>query len=313
MTNHVILGKGQIGSTVAAILAERGEQVRVLSRSGGESTALISHQRVDAGDRQALIDATAGADVIYNCANPAGYHQWARQWPPMAAALLAAAEQHGAGLVTTGNLYGYGPVDAPMTERTPLRSLGPGGQIRNDMWRDMRQRYEQGRVRVTEARASDYFGPGALSNAMLGDRVVPRVLAGKSVMLLGDPDALRSWTYIPDVARALVRLGGDDRSWGRPWHVPTAPAQSQRQMVEQLSRLNGGDTVPVRRMPWWPLINLVGAFKPAMRGFAETRHQFDGPFIMDSSDFTDTFGDKPTDTTEALAETMRWWRARTGR
>jgi hypothetical protein len=31
---------------------------------------------------------------------------------------------------------------------------------------------------------------------------------------------------------------------------------------------------------------------------------------MESQDFTGTFGDKPTDTDTALAETLDWWRSR---
>jgi nucleoside-diphosphate-sugar epimerase len=310
MTEHVIIGKGQVGSTVARLLADRGEHVRVLSRSGGESTPNITHVTVDVRDAAALTAASASADVIYNCANPAGYHQWASEWPPMFAAILTAAKTHGASLVNTGNLYVYGQVTAPMTERTPLHSQGHKGQIRIDMWNDAMALHEQGDIRFTEARGSDYFGPGALADAMLGERIVRPVVEGKGVAVFGDPDAPHSFTYIPDVARALVRLGGDDRSWGRAWHVPTAPARSQREMVELLALLLDRGPVPIRRVPWWVLIRLVGTFAPAMRGVAETRHQWDGPYVMDSSDFTATFGDEPTGTETALAETIEWWRQR---
>lgn len=310
MTDHVILGKGQIGSTVAGLLAERGERVRVLSRSGGPSQPGIEHVKVDARDAAALTAATKGADVIYNCANPAGYHQWADEWPPMFAAILAAAKAHGAGLVNTGNLYVYGPVTAPMTERTPLKSPGHKGQIRIKMWNDAMALHDSGDLRFTEARGSDYFGPGALADAMLGERIVRPVVEGKGVSVLGDPDAPHSFTYIPDVARALIRLGGDDRAWGRPWHVPTAPAASQREMIDAMARLLGRGPVRVGKMPWWFLIHVVGIAAPAMKGMAETRHQWDGPYVMESQDFTDTFGDKPTDTDTALAETLEWWRRR---
>jgi hypothetical protein len=51
---------------------------------------------------------TEGAAVLYNSANPA-YHRWPELWPPIAAALLEAAERAGAVLVTISNRYGYGP------------------------------------------------------------------------------------------------------------------------------------------------------------------------------------------------------------
>lgn len=312
MTDHVIIGKGQIGSTVAGILAERGERVRVLSRSGGPDARGVTHVKVDARDTEALTAAAAGADLIYNCANPSGYHRWAEEWPPMFAAILASARATGAGLVNTGNLYVYGPVDGPMSERTPLRSPGHRGQIRIDMWEKAMAMHRAGDLRFTEARGSDYFGPGALADSVLGERVVRPVVEGKGVAAVGDLDAPHSFTYIPDVAAALVRLGGDDRSWGRPWHVPTAPARSQREMIETMARLAGRDTVAIRRLPWWLLTGVVGAFKPAMRGLNETRHQWDGPYVMESSDFTDVFGDEPTGTDEALAQTVEWWRRRLG-
>ncbi|THV27221.1 NAD-dependent epimerase/dehydratase family protein [Glycomyces paridis] len=309
MTDHVILGKGQIGTTVAAILAERGARVRVLSRSGGKDAPGVEHVAVDARDAAALTAASAGADVIYNCANPAGYHQWAEEWPPMFAAILAAAKAHGASLVNTGNLYVYGPVAGPMTESTPLRSPGAKGRIRIRMWEDAMAAHEAGDLRFTEARGSDYFGPGALADAMLGERMVRPAMEGRTVDVFGDPDAPHTFTYIPDMARALVRLAGDDRAWGRPWHVPSAPPVSMREAVAALGRLAGAEP-KVRRLPWWVLIQVVGAFKPAMRGMAETRHQWDGPYVMDSSAFTEAFGDEATGLDEALEATIAWWRRR---
>ena len=310
MTEHVVLGKGQIGAAVASILASRGERVRVLSRTGGRSAPGIEHLKVDARDSRALAAASAGAEVIYNCLNPAGYHRWAQEWPPMFAAVLEAARAAGASLVNTGNLYVYGPVTEPMTERTPLRSPGRNGRIRIRMWHDAMALHERGDIRFTEARGSDYFGPGALADAMLGERVLRPVVQDRSVSLVGDPDAPHSFTYIPDVAAALVRLGGDERSWGRPWHIPTAPARSMREMIRSMAELLGRDPVRIRRLPWWVLIRAAGAFRPHLRGLQETRHQWDGPYTMVSTDFTEVFGDEPTDTESALEKTLEWWRRR---
>jgi nucleoside-diphosphate-sugar epimerase len=199
---------------------------------------------VDASDAAALAEATRGADVIYNCANPVDYHRWAELWPPMAHALLDAAEANGAVLVTVGNLYGYGPVDRPITVDTPSSANGPKGRVRVQMWDEALERHRQGRVRVVEARAADFYGPRITDGGHLGERVVPKLLAGKGVVLLGDLDAAHSFTFVPDVARALLRLGGDERAWGRAWPVPTAPAVSQRRMVELLCSAAGVDRCP---------------------------------------------------------------------
>ena len=112
MALHVIVGKGPVGTTTAAELVAKGHEVRVLSRSGGASTDAVEHRQVDATDADALADAARGAAALYNAVNPA-YHRWPTDWPPVAAALLTAAERTGAVLVTMSNLYGYGRPSGP--------------------------------------------------------------------------------------------------------------------------------------------------------------------------------------------------------
>ena len=310
MALHVILGKGAVGTATAETLAAAGHDVRVLSRSGGTSTDAIEHVALDATDAAALTSATQGAAALYNCANPA-YHRWATDWPPIADALLAAAEATGAGLVTMGNLYGYGPVSAPMTEDTPLAATGTKGKVRIEMWADALALHEAGRIRATEARASDFVGPGVTESSMFGERVMPRLLRGRSVTLIGALDEPHSWTSIPDVGRALAVLGADDRSWGRAWHVPTAPPVSQRELVGRLCDAAGIDTVGVHHLPW-PIIRAAGVAVPMLRELQETRHQFDGPFVIDSTRFTDTFGIRPTSLGDTAIDTVDWWRERLG-
>jgi nucleoside-diphosphate-sugar epimerase len=310
MALHVILGKGAVGTATAETLVAAGHDVRVLSRSGGTSTDTVEHVALDATDAAALTAATQGAAALYNCANPE-YHRWATDWPPIADALLVAAEATGAGLVTMGNLYGYGPVSAPMTEDTPLAATGTKGQVRIKMWTDALALHRAGRIRATEARASDFVGPGVTESSMFGERVMPRLLRGKSVSLIGALDQPHSWTSIPDVGRALAVLGTDDRSWGRAWHVPTAPPVSQRELVGRLCDAAGIDTVGVHHLPW-PIIRAAGVAVPMLRELQETRHQFDGPFVIDSTRFTDTFGIRPTSVGDTAIDTVDWWRERLG-
>src|SRR3954447_4406259 len=158
MALHVIVGKGPVGTTTAELLAAGGHEVRVLSRSGGRCTDAGEHRQVDAAGADAVAAATKGADVLYNAVNPA-YHRWATDWPPVAAALLSAAERTGAVLVTMGNLYGYGRPTGPMTPSSPLAATDTKGRVRAQMWTEMLAAHEAGRVRVTEARAADFVGP----------------------------------------------------------------------------------------------------------------------------------------------------------
>jgi nucleoside-diphosphate-sugar epimerase len=301
MSLHVIVGAGLIGSATARLLTDSGEQVRIVTRRGtGPEHPAVERVAADATDAARLRELTAGAAALYNCANPP-YHRWPTDWPPLHQAMLSAAEAAGAVLAITSNLYGYGPVDRPMTEDMPLAATSAKGRVRADMWRTALAAHEAGRVRVTEARGSDYLGPGAQS--MVSERVVPALLAGRTVQVPANLDAPHSFTYTTDVARTLVALAGDERAWGRPWHVPTNPPMTIREVAAAVCRLAGLPAPKLRRLPDW-LVWTAGAFSPEIREFREVSYQFRRPFVLDSSLATKTFGLEPTPMDEALRATI---------
>jgi nucleoside-diphosphate-sugar epimerase len=301
MSLHVIVGAGPVGSATAQRLAAAGHDVRIVSRRGlGPADPRIECVAADATGPGALAPLAVGAAALYNCANPP-YHRWPTDWPPIAAALLDAAERSGAVLVTTSNLYGYGPVDHAMRETDPLAATGTKGRVRVSMWQDALAAHDAGRVRATEARASDFFGPGLTDTSHLG-RAIPRLAAGKTVRVVGDPDVAHSWTYVPDVARTLVALATDERAWGRPWHVPSAPPCTQRELLHAFTDANGLVAPKVAAYPAW-VLRAAGLVWPLMREMHEVMYQFERPFVIDSSACTSTFGIEATPLDEALRAT----------
>jgi len=306
MGKHVIVGSGAVGSATAKTLAEGGDEVTVVTRSGsGPDHPGITLVAADATDPFALAAAAGDADALYNCANPP-YHRWPELWPPMATSILEVASRLGAVLVTMGNLYGYGPVDHPMTEDDALASTGTKGRVRTAMWEDALAAHRDGRVRVTEARASDFFGPGVVDTSFFG-RNVDRLLAGKKIRVLGDPDMPHSASYVPDVGRTLAVLGTDERAWGRAWHVPTGPALTQRLLATRFCEVAGAPVASVARIPAGALM-VAGVFSAQLRELKETRYQFDRPFVLDSSACTATFGIEATPLDEALAAVAEYAR-----
>ena len=309
MGRHVIIGAGAVGTATAEALIDQGHDVTVVTRTGsGPDRPGVTRVSADASDPFALARAVGAADAVYNCANPP-YHRWPELWPPMADSMLEVAAKSGAVLVIMGNLYGYGPPEHPMREDDPLAATGTKGRVRVAMWEQALEADRAGRVRVTEARASDFFGPGVVETSHFG-RNVDRLLAGRKVRVLGDPDAPHSWTYVPDVGRTLAVLGTDPRAWGRAWHVPTGPALSQRQLATRFCEVAGVRVAPVSGFPPGSLA-LAGLFSAQMRELKETLYQFDRPFLLDSSAVTDTFGITPTPLDEALTAVADDARGRT--
>ena len=306
MATHVIIGSGPVAHATATELIKHGHTVRSVTRTGnGEMPEGVERVTADASDRSMLIGVTRRAATIYNCVNPL-YHRWTQEWPPMARNLLDAAEQHGAVLATMSNLYGYGPSTKPFKETDPLRAPGTKGKVRATMWNEALAAHATGRVRVTEARASDFVGP-LVRNAHLGERVVPNILTGKAVAMLGRLDVAHAMTAIGDVGIAMAILGTDERALGRAWHVPTAPAQTTGQNIAALCRAAGVATVKARTMPS-SVLKLVGVFSPLMKEMVEVEYQFAKPFDLDSSAFTATFDVKPTPLDETFAATVAWYR-----
>ena len=303
---HVIVGAGPIGSATARLLSAAGEQVRIVTRSGGgPDLPGVERVKADAVDAGRLSELATGAAVVYNCANPP-YHRWATDWPPLAASLLAAAEASGAVLATVSNLYGYGPVSGPITEQTPLHPGGTKGRVRVAMWQDALAAHRAGRVRATEVRGSDYVGGGAQSH--LGDRVVPRILAGKGVQVLGSADQPHTWTFVDDVARLLVAVGSNEQAWGRAWHVPSNPPRTQRQAVDDLACVAGVTAVKTSVVPGL-VLRAMGLFNPQVRELPEVAYQLEHPFVMDSSAAQQTFGLEPTPWDDVLAATVAHYRS----
>ncbi|RCV51870.1 NAD-dependent epimerase/dehydratase family protein [Marinitenerispora sediminis] len=308
MSLHVVVGFGPAGAATARLLAEKGHSVRVITRSGRRPEPGIEHIALDAADSGRLISAAQGAAAIYSCAAPP-YHRWAAELPPLASSVCAAAEATGAVLVMLGNLYGYGPAQGPMTEDLPLAATDRKGRVRAAVWEQARELHEQGRIRAVEVRASDFFGPGVTDGGHLAGRVMPRLLRGRPVSTLGDPDAPHSWSYLPDVAAALVEVAGEERAWGRAWHVPTEPALSTREMVDRLAAQAGTGPVAARGLPS-AVLGVVAVFSPLIRELREIRYQFDRPFVVDSSAYEAEFAVRATPVDEQVEATVDWWRKR---
>ncbi|MFJ3204612.1 NAD-dependent epimerase/dehydratase family protein [Streptomyces sp. NPDC086989] len=274
------MGAGATGAATATLLADAGAQVRLVTRRGsGPAHERIERVAADAAAAAEFAGLTRGSRVLFNCAMPA-YDRWPSDFPPLAASLLAAAERAGADYVMLGNTYGYGPVDGPADEDLPLRPSSVKGRVRAQMWRDAEAAHRAGRVRVTEVRASDYLGRGAVSPFTL--MVGTQALAGTPISYPGDLDAPHSWTYIGDAARTLVAAAHGDQSWGRAWHVPSTSHAPVRELATQLARAAGSPEPRLGRMTVAELEE-IARHDPIMAEVPEMLYLYDRPSILDAA------------------------------
>ncbi|SDB80513.1 Nucleoside-diphosphate-sugar epimerase [Raineyella antarctica] len=304
MAFHLVVGAGPIGRHVAAELASEGEEVVLASRSGtGPALPGIRRLALDATDAAATAEAARGAAALYNCVNPPHYHRWPQEWPPIAAALLQAAERSGAVLATTSNLYPYGRPTAPMVEGQPDTPAEAKGEVRARMWADALTAHRAGRARVVEVRSSDYVGDIAGMNASV-PRALPAALAGRTARVIGDPDQPHTWTDVDDVARLLVAAAADPTAWGRVWHTPSNPPRTQRQALADACAAVGKEPGDVRAYPDRTLA-LASTVVPALRAIRAMSFQFTAPFVMASATTQQHFGLAPTPWPQVCERTAR--------
>ncbi|MEV5880968.1 NAD-dependent epimerase/dehydratase family protein [Streptomyces sp. NPDC052101] len=293
---HVIVGAGATALATARLLAEDGERVRLVSRRGsGPEHELIESIALDATDAEALAELCRDAATVFNCAMPA-YDTWPQAIPPLFRAILTAAERSGADYVMLGNLYGYGPVDGPVTEDLPLLATGPKGRVRAQMWQEAAQAHASGRVRATEVRSGQFLGVGAMSSFTL--TVQANVLAGQLALTPAALDTPTGYTSIDDAARALVTLARDERSFGSAWHAPATNA-TVLELATILADLAGSPTPQLETMTDRD-IALLSLTSPIWAEFAETAHMSHQPFLTDSSLVERVFGLKATPLDQVL-------------
>ena len=305
---HVVFGTGQVGRALVDRLVSSGADVRAVStRRPAMLSPEVDWRAADVTDREAAIDAAKGSTVIYQCLN-APYTEWSERFPPLQRGVLAAAERADALLVTLENVYGYGPTAAqPMTEDLPLLASTVKGRVRAAMTHELLEASGSGRVRIAIGRASDFFGAGVVEST-LGERVFANALSGKRADFIGNPDLPHTYSYVPDIASGLATLGADERAIGQVWHLPGPETGTTRQVIELISN-EVGHHVDIRTVPKL-MVRVMGLVNPLMRGLAEMSYEFDEPFVLDTTKFTDTFGGVGTPLATAVAETVAWYRTR---
>ncbi|GFZ84841.1 NAD-dependent epimerase [Paenibacillus marchantiophytorum] len=307
---EVILGTGPLGRAVMKELLRKGKKVRMVNSSGKANVP--GDVEVVQGDLMSEIGALAalkGATRVFQCAAPP-YHKWEGLFQQMMSCITQAAAFHQASLIMGDNLYMYGEVQGPMHEGLPYKAHTRKGKVRAEVAQNLLNLHNQGILKVAIGRGSDFYGPHA-ANSSFGGRFFGPLIAGKSVALMGNPDQLHTVTYVEDFGRALVVLSEHEDALGQIWHVPHAETVSARRFAE-LAFEAAGHAPRIGTMGRG-MLRIGGLFIPAAREMIEMLYEFEQPFVMDCTKFTQRFGAvmTPTPLRTALKETVAWYRTQT--
>lgn len=281
--------------------------VRVVSRSPRQLPAGVQHYRADLSEKSQAAEALAGASMVYGCVG-LPYSMWKTGWEPLLGGMLHGCQLSGARFVFCDNLYMYGPRPGPLTEDTPVSNYGTKPAVRAWLTSIWQKAHADGRVMSAAVRSSDFYGPHALSS-YLGKYVFEPAIDGGTAMLLGDVHQPHSFTFINDVARAMVTVmhGGDD-CFGQAWHVPNAKPISLIDMAGEAFKVAG---TPFRHRNLSGMQLKVAAMaNREVKEIMELMYMWNKPFVVDSTKFEKKFWDNPMPVREGIDRTISWYEKR---
>ncbi len=308
---HVVLGaSGGAGNAIVRELHRAGIPVRAVNRSGRTDVPdgverIAADLTVGAQARRSV----EGAEVVYMAAQPA-YHRWPQEFPPLLAEVVAATAEVGAKLVMVDNLYTYGPGSGTISEQTPERATDRKGRVRKEMAEMLRDAHRSGRLRVAIGRASDYYGPRADNSGLTALAIAPAA-RGRTARWIAALDVPHSIAYLPDVARAYVRLGTSEAADGHTWILPHGEPVTGRRFLAAVAAAAGGG-VDVRVLSKGAL-RVAAPFHRPSREILGVLYQWSAPFVVDDRRFRATFGDiEVTPLGDAVATAVAAYRSRSG-
>ncbi|HXB91661.1 MAG TPA: NAD-dependent epimerase/dehydratase family protein [Puia sp.] len=214
MSTHTILGAGGVtADTLAQELIARQLPVRLVSRHP-VPRAGASVFPADMTDPAQALEAIRGSSIVYCCIGlPYNYTLWRRQWPLIIDNMIEACKRTKARLLFFDNVYMYGRTEGRMTEETPYDPSSRKGDLRARMATQLMSEVRKGNITATIARSADFYGPGAGHTGVPNILVFQRLSKGQRAQWLVNAATRHSFTYIPDVAKALCLLACDDNSW----------------------------------------------------------------------------------------------------
>ena len=303
---HVVFGaSGNAGSAIIRELVRRKLNVRGVNRSGtADVPEGVEMVKADILNKQESKLAIKDASVIYNCLN-VPYNSWVDDLIPLTKAFIDLGTGNGIKNVIVDNLYMYGSkYNEPLREDMEPLAQSRKGKIRTEMAKLYLQAHKEGKINVILCRASDFYGSGVI-NATMGARIMTKVLQGKKIAVLFNPDVPHTFSFVNDYAKAIIDLASFDDVFGQIWHIPAAEPITQRKFLEIAFEI-ANKTPKITSLSNF-MLNTVALFNPIVKEIKELSYQFEKPFIMDHSKYEKRFGINVTPHQEAIKTTIEWY------
>ncbi len=200
-----ILGvNGRLGQNAAQAFATAGWQVFGFGRTDRVAIPGVTFLAGDAENPEDIARAVAPADLVLDAVN-LPYDKWDRgRYEKSLSARLKGLSGSGKTLLFPGNIYNFSADAHVLTPETPEHPATDKGVIRIRLEQMLKDASERDNLKVIILRAPDFFGPGMTGTVF--DLFMLKNLKHDQILYPGNPALGHSWAYLPDLARAFVRL-----------------------------------------------------------------------------------------------------------
>ncbi|MDB5874225.1 MAG: NAD-dependent epimerase/dehydratase [Ramlibacter sp.] len=298
----LILGaRGRFGLAAARAFAQAGWQVLAQVRPGatGPAIAGVRWLAADPADTIALATGARGADVVVQALSPLYTHKaWRAELPGLTEAAVAVARELHATLMLPASVYNFGEGMPPvLREDTPQDATTFKGRMRVASEQRIREATQDGAMKAVVFRSGDFFGSGAGS---WFDLVMAKDLKSGKLTYPGKLDVPTAWAYLPDLARAFVKVAqqrhklaafetlhfaGHHRT-GQDWADTLAPVARGQGWLRADAPLRVSSLS-------WPLMRALGLVMPTMRAVCEMRYLWRTPYALANDRLVALIGEEP--------------------
>ena len=283
-----ILGAGgPIGNELAKILVARNTPFRLVGRNP-KPVAGAALLAADLTDREQTARAVAGSSVVHLLVGlKYDLGVWQELWPRIMVNTIEACKRTQAKLIFFDNVYMYGKVDGPMTEKTPYAPCSKKGEIRAKIATALMNEVKAGGLSALIARSADFYGPDT-QNGVPNVLVFEAFAKASRASWLVNAAVPHSLTFTPDAAHGLAMLAERESAWNQVWHLPTAPDPPTGKEFIAIAAKEFGVASKYRVLTR-PMLRIAGWFNPLVRESYEMLYQSDSPYLFDSTKFAKEF------------------------
>lgn len=301
---HVVLGaRGVSGLALLDELKVRNLNFRGVVRSNDIPGVTCMHANLL--DKKETENATISASHVYLCAGlQYSTKVWERDWPIVMENVISACEKSNSKLIFLDNIYMYGPIplNVPFDESHPRSPSSKKGKVRKEISEMVIQAHKQNRIKAIVARAADFYGPN-VTNCALYPSFIENIINNKNPQSIAKLKVRHTYSYIPDIAKALVILALEDSCYGEVWHLPVSEAITITEttiLINKILKTN----YEASYLPSF-LRKTLSFFIPSLGELNEMMYQFDYDYIMSYDKFKKKFPDfKVTRIEEGLREML---------